>query len=652
MSLCLMGGLALGAGALGCSDDTAGSQEPTSNDNNAGDDDGSEGDGDTGEDGSSGQDADSGSDAADTSGDDGGSDTPPSDAGDAGDVDPDDREDDECPDYQRLCDGECIPTSNDPDNCGACGNTCGDGEACSGGRCVDEGDCMSGLDVCDGSCVDRDTNNDHCGECGNACGDGEGCVEGECRPSLLDYDEPSDCDDGGPPIDVGDSVDEPAQCSGDLAERTFRWAMCSCSDVNLNNAFLADAYDSTLGPYQPGGYGGGVGANGSFSVQTDVEITGTLWISDDAGLMVNNDAEIGQRLYVAGAVDVSGTSVESDAYIIGPLGNAGLDIGGTLYVPPDVDVGGSVTYGDLQEDDNLDVGQACTECDPEDRVPIADIVDDHSDNNDNDAIGLNEDALGANNTDEVRLDLPCGNYYLSEVDRNATTTIVAHGNTALYIDGDMNLDAETSITVEPEGQLDVFVDGSIYANTEFEMGSANHPALMRMYVGGDDGIMINNRLRAGANLYAVPGGVDNNNRTEVYGSLYTGDMASNVEASFHYDRRVTTVGDECPDPDDDTPDPDPNPDAGDAGDVGYDAGDAGPGPGDGGDVGTGDDGGGDDLCKTEGESCSATGDCCSPLECDGDGECALLECKPLNESCEDDAECCSGTCGGGICIDG
>lgn len=625
LALVCSGGL---VGAMGCSDDTSDQEgESSSNsngENNGGDD----------ADASAPSDTPTADDASDTDDDTSG----PDDAGDVG-VDAEDREDDECPDYQRLCDGECIPTSNDPDNCGACGNTCGDAEACSGGRCVPEGECMSGLDACEGSCVDRQTNDDHCGSCGNECGEGEGCVRGSCEPTVLDYDEPSACEDGGPPIDVGDSVEEGEQCAGDLAERTFRWAMCSCGAVDVNTAFLADAYDSTLGPYEPGGYGGGVGVNGPFSMNNDAEITGTFWISDDAGLSISSDAHVGQRLYVAGRVDVGGTTVESDAYLIGPLGTSGIDIGGTLYVPPGTDVPGSITYDNLEEDD-LDIDDACTECAPEDRVPVGDIVASKSSDNDNDLIGLDEDALTGGNTDGSRLDLPCGNYYLSEIDRTSATTIVAHGNTALYIDGDIDAGAAFSITVESEGQFDVFVAGDVNASTEFDVGSANHPALMRFYVGGDNGLSINNRLHAGANMYVVPGGIDNNNRTEVFGSLYVQEFSSNVEASFHYDRRVTTVGEECPDPD---PDPDPNPDAG------VDAGDAG-------DIGTepdaGDDGGGgEDLCHTEGEECAETSECCSPLEC-SDGECSLLDCKPLNDSCADGAECCSGNCGGGICIDG
>src|SRR5689334_8975029 len=50
------------------------------------------------------------------------------DSGSAGDAGP-------CPPYQSSCNGICIPTSTDPNNCGGCGIKCGGTLACSGGTC-------------------------------------------------------------------------------------------------------------------------------------------------------------------------------------------------------------------------------------------------------------------------------------------------------------------------------------------------------------------------------------------------------------------------------------------------------------------------------------------------------------------------------------
>lgn len=585
-------------------------------------------------------------DAADGSGSpgDGGdvaSDAAPSDAEGGGDAGGGDG----CNIYQSLCNGQCIPTNTDPDNCGGCGVTCAADEVCSGGACVASDRCMSGLTPCDRQCVDTDTDSDNCGGCGNVCRDGEGCVQGSCEPTVDLGDGGDRCANGGPPIDIGGAVDDSRSCSGNLAELTFRWALCSCEDVSLNNELIADAYDSTLGPYVPGGEGGGIGTNGTLDANNRVDVSGTLWVAGDQGLALGNDTAIGQRLYVGGLLDAnSATTVGEDAFIEGELLVGGsLDIGGTLHVPAGTAVGQNITYGALQEQP-VDVAPPCTECSADARIPVGDIVASHAANNDNALIGLDSALLDNPAVDEKRrIDLPCGQYYLDAVDLNSETTIVAHGNTALYIGGDVTPGNTLTITLAPDAQLDVFIAGDVVASNRLNFGSPNYPALMRVYIGGPNGLQVNNRFRAAANIYAVPGGIANNNRIEVFGAVYAQNLVSNNDAQFHFDRRVTTVGDSCPDPD---PGPDPDP----TGDAGFDTGDGVDAGAD--DVGGGDaGGGGDPVCGTEDEGCGSDSDCCSPLFCI-EGTCKLLSCVPLTGPCEANADCCSGFCGGGICIDG
>ena len=42
----------------------------------------------------------------------------------------------ECPADTSICGESCIDLSSDPDNCGKCGNVCGNGENCISGSCV------------------------------------------------------------------------------------------------------------------------------------------------------------------------------------------------------------------------------------------------------------------------------------------------------------------------------------------------------------------------------------------------------------------------------------------------------------------------------------------------------------------------------------
>ncbi len=106
-----------------------------------------------------------------------------------------------CPEGFELCDNACVRTLNDPSHCGACGQTCGDGEVCGLSQCLS--DCPDGLTSCGGSCVALDSELAHCGACDNACTAGANaeatCVAGECgRTCAAGFDDcdadPSDCE--------------------------------------------------------------------------------------------------------------------------------------------------------------------------------------------------------------------------------------------------------------------------------------------------------------------------------------------------------------------------------------------------------------------------------------------------------------------------
>ncbi|MBM4374857.1 MAG: choice-of-anchor L domain-containing protein [Deltaproteobacteria bacterium] len=85
-----------------------------------------------------------------------------------------------------LCGDTCTNTAFDPQNCGACGKACADGELCSMGTCGLG--CFGGTTKCGDSCVDTNSSPLHCGECGKACGAGLLCAAGKCVLS---------CDEGG-----------------------------------------------------------------------------------------------------------------------------------------------------------------------------------------------------------------------------------------------------------------------------------------------------------------------------------------------------------------------------------------------------------------------------------------------------------------------
>lgn len=88
-----------------------------------------------------------------------------------------------------CCDGVCVNTDIDEDNCGACEMGCGATQECCGGSCnpVDvcagcAEDCGAGESCCATECVDTQTDRFNCGGCGIACGAGSVCCAGTCTP--------------------------------------------------------------------------------------------------------------------------------------------------------------------------------------------------------------------------------------------------------------------------------------------------------------------------------------------------------------------------------------------------------------------------------------------------------------------------------------
>ena len=495
-----------------------------------------------------------------------------------------------CPSYQTLCNGTCIPTSADPNNCGGCGVKCTGTQACSAGTCAVG--CLPGLDACAGSCVDRAADSQNCGTCGNVCPTTKGCVKGSCEDAVPVGPGPSTCAGGGPPIVIAANQ---GGCLGVLAQTTFRWGLCSCKDVKASDKLLVDAYDSRLGIYHPGSLGGGVGANGSYSTSAAAEIWGTLWCSADTGIDTHAANTIKQELRAGGPLRTSDTfDVGDDAYVAGDVAtSASITIGKTLHVPATSTVSGGVTYGTLARE-AVTVAPPC-DCQPQQLIPIVDIVAAHRPPNNDDAL-IHLDATVFETTGAPhRLDLPCGNYYLTKIDQSQALTIAAHGRTALYIDGDVQNSDTLTFALDPSAELDIFIAGTIVSSDKLTIGSPNYPALSRTYVGSPDGLRLSAGSRIGGNLYAAYGLVNWSAGSDLYGSIFAGDFAASAATVIHYDRAVLGTGGAC------TPPPPPDggvPFCGSCKDCGNQA-----------------------CVNGACGACTKSADCCAPLVCNPQGMC-------------------------------
>jgi hypothetical protein len=376
---------------------------------------------------------------------------------------------------------------------------------------------------------------------------GQGCVAGSCVPSVSLGAAPAKCAGGGPPIVNPANL---GGCLGALAATTFRWTLCSCRNVTLSDLILVDAYDSTKGPYKPGGIGGGVGADNqwqasSSSIPPTGGIYGDLWASSPTGINDSSDELIKHILKSGGPLTSGATmTIGSDAYANGNV-SGGVMIGGKLYVPNGATVSvtpaGGIVRGPVSFPPPCD-------CAPNQLVPVTAMVQAHaSPNNDNAAIGLKENVLAGPGA-PTRLDLPCGSYYLSSINPSVPVTIWAHGQTALYIGGNVSASDVISFGVDPTGAFDVFIEGTLTSQSGLTIGSPNYPALTRTYVGSTAGVNFTSGEVINGEFWAGYGTVSWSAGTDAYGSVFAGDFSAMAATRIHYDLAVLRQGNACPPP--------------------------------------------------------------------------------------------------------
>jgi hypothetical protein len=436
-----------------------------------------------------------------------------------------------------------VVTTNDPSNCGACGIRCAPDQVCTRASCLPPSSCLGGTIACEGRCINPRTDNLHCGGCpGVACPPGKGCSAGVCVDVVGTDGGSMACTGGGPPVMV--SSDAGVYCTGNIAQVTFRWAVCACSDVNISTGnFRTDAFDSNNRTLD-GGLGASVGANVRITAPNsggNFDIAGVLWSGGDAGVANDsNGSTVRQDLWSNGPATGSGSgfAILGDAHINGNV--SPMSIRGTLYVPVGAVVAPSVTYGAINRGP-VSVGLPC-DCSPNQLVDTAGIVRNGATNNDNAAIGL-DPSVFQNSTTPKRLDLPCGRYYLTSITPGALGTIVVHGRAALFVAGSLDTSrAAFEIAIDPQAELDIFIGGTIVNGTGLRLGNYEVPAQLRIYIAGSPVDMSAQSNTAG-NYYLARSRFDSPSNLDLYGSIFADSFSG--QGAIHYDRAVLNAGYAC-----------------------------------------------------------------------------------------------------------
>lgn len=351
------------------------------------------------------------------------------------------------------------------------------------------------------------------------------------------------CTGAGPLVIVGDGE---STCGGRVAARSFRYAVCTCDDYAASASLTTDSFDSTRGPYAPGGRGGSLGVNGRLAASAPLSLGGALW-AGGSGLQAGSGGAItaASDVRVRGPIESEAAlTCGRDAYFGDRARATELVVTGTLTLPAGaaLDVSGTTRVGGTVRAP-VTVSPPCG-CGVDDLLDVPALVRAHREDVDNASIGLRPNALEGRTGDRT-LELPCGRYYLGAIGGSGALVLRITGRTALFVDGDVALDAPLTVTLVGDAELDLFVAGNVVSSSAIRFGSADAPARARLYVGGRGTLQLGADALFGGNLYAPRAELSTSGRVEVFGSLFVRRLAASGPVVVHYDTAVLKAGDGC-----------------------------------------------------------------------------------------------------------
>lgn len=337
-------------------------------------------------------------------------------------------------------------------------------------------------------------------------------------------------------------------CVGDLAARTFRFALCSCVGLDLGAGFRTDSFDDSKGPYTPSAAaqagGGPVGINGAVAIRAGAEVQGTLISAGTGPSSIGDSETIHGDLKTNGDLIVGNTVlVVRNAWVRGSISApSGVIIAGNLVQPPGAALPAGLRLGGKSVVEDFTVAPPCA-CAPGDDIRNA--IDDARSSNDNDLLALSTDAL-TDPAPSAQIHLPCGRFYVDAVSGSAPTTLVVEGHAALFVGGDFTAWDGLDVQFAPGGQLDVFVGGDFTLGTARSFGDPGRAAALRLYVAGTSVSMAGAAMFAG-NLYAPVATVATQN-IEIFGSMVASGLLSTRSTdavAIHFDRAILDAGAAC-----------------------------------------------------------------------------------------------------------
>jgi len=350
-----------------------------------------------------------------------------------------------------------------------------------------------------------------------------------CTQTTELFDSAPACDTAGPIIELGAGSE--ARPSGAIAAELRRYALCSCTTLALSGA-LSITPLLRHGPIPRGDEPrAGVGSDGDVLAEGPVFVDGSLQAGGARGV------ELGQGGHVGGEIRSGGhLTTEAAASATGEVFAAGdvlgpLTIDGRLHVPVGAIVSPGVNSGGVLREPVI-VPPPCG-CAAGPLFDIAAGVEERRTANHNLTLPFAIDELARIEVSQS-VELPCGEYFVDEIRSTAADLeLRVRGRAGIFVAGDVRLDGNLDVTLEPGGELDLVIAGSLFS-TGRVVGAAAAADRVRLWVGSTT-VSLPDQIQLGALVYAPSAVLTAGAGLTTAGALFVGTL------SVDGDVRITAV---------------------------------------------------------------------------------------------------------------
>jgi hypothetical protein len=313
-------------------------------------------------------------------------------------------------------------------------------------------------------------------------------------------------------------------CAGNVADRAFRFALCTCSELSWIGTLTTS---------------GSVGVDGYAVAAQPYHVGGSLWIAGEPpgapGLFMMGSApsDVAKDLHVGGGIMGQGPlTVHGDVFSGGNTTCPGMMVDGVLHVPVGSSVSGVAAAKGIVHEPVV-VPKPCDCKTPP--LDIAAAIDALAKSNDDAATGIAPTDLDRF-VGPKALDLPCGRYFFQQVN-GQDISLHLRGRATIAVGGDVLVTGSFDIGLDPGAELDLYVGGSLQVPSATSFGSTAEPAKIRAYIGGPS-VFLPAGMNVGANVYAPNALVSSRGDLELFGALFANRVSFGASVTVHYDEAI------------------------------------------------------------------------------------------------------------------